>query len=149
VCERFKPGLFARPDGGVRASAYHLVLSPGVIDDYRRYGYCLVMTVNTVSERALETGHPGVRAYYRALRREGRLVREFSPYDDGAEPVPFNFDLSYNYYPLAYERPGPTVRLHRLRGCRQAYGAPLVRIPKVRELPPFAPRDDGTPAEET
>jgi hypothetical protein len=149
VCERFKPGQFARPDGGLRASSYHLVLSPEVIDDYRRYGYCLVMTVNTVSDRALETGDAGVRAYYRALGREGRLVREFSPYDAGAEPVPFSFDLSYNYYPRAYERPGPTVRLYRLRDCEQAYGPPLVRIPKVRELPPFAPREDGVAEEET
>jgi hypothetical protein len=149
VCARFKPGQFARPDGGVRASAYHLVLSPSVVDDYRRYGYCLVMTVNVVRERALETGDPEVRAYYRRLEREGRVVREFSPYDEGADPVPFNFDLSYNYYPRAYRRPGPTVRIHRLDDCLQGYGAPLIRIPKVRELPPFAPRDEDVAAEET
>ena len=115
VCARFKPGQFARPDGGVRASAYHMVLSPSVIDDYRRYGYCLVMTLDVVRERALETGDPDVAAYYRRLERDGRLVREFSPYDPGANPVPFSFDLSYNYYPTAYRRPGPTVRLYRLR----------------------------------
>jgi hypothetical protein len=149
VCARFKPGQFARPDGGVRASAYHLVLGPGVVDDLRRYGYCIVMTLNTVRERALETGDPEVRAYYRRLERDSRLLREFSPYDRGADPVPFSFDLSFNYYPAAYRRPGPTVRLYRLDRCRQAYGAPLVRIPKVRELPPFAPRDDEAPAEES
>ncbi len=148
VCARFKPGQFARPDGGVRASAYHMVLSPSVIDDYRRYGYCLVMTLDVVRERALETGDPDVAAYYRRLERDGRLVREFSPYDPGAKPVPFSFDLSYNYYPTAYRRPGPTVRLYRLDDCRQAYGAPLIRIPKVRELPPFAPRDEGVAGEE-
>jgi hypothetical protein len=138
VCARFKPGLFARPDGGVRASAYQAVLSPDVIDDYRLYGYCLVMTVNTVRERALETGDPGARAYYERLDRESTVMREFSPYDDGAEPVPFSFDLSYNYYPPAYERPGPTVRIHRLDNCRQAYGPPVVRIPKAREPAPFS-----------
>ena len=148
MCARFKPGQFARPDGGVRASAYHMVLSPSVIDDYRRYGYCLVMTLDVVRERALETGDPDVAAYYRRLERDGRLVREFSPYDPGAGPVPFSFDLSYNYYPTAYQRPGPTVRIYRLRDCRQAYGAPLIRIPKVRELPPFAPRDEGVAGEE-
>ncbi len=149
VCEQFKPGQFARPDGGVRASAYHLLLSPEVVDDYRRYGYCLVMTVGVVRERALATGEPRVRDYYRRLERESRLVRSFSPYDPGADPVPFNFDLSYNYYPTAYHRPGPTVRLYRLRDCTQGYGPPLIRIPKVRELPPFAPREDGAPDEET
>jgi 4-amino-4-deoxy-L-arabinose transferase-like glycosyltransferase len=149
VCARFKPGQFARPDGGLRASAYHLVLRPGVIDDLRRYGYCLVMTLDVVRERALDTGDPDVRGYYARLRRDARLVREFSPYDPGAAPVPFSFDLSYNYYPTPYRRPGPTVRLYRLRDCRQGYGAPLVRVPKVRELPPFAPREQGAEGEET
>jgi hypothetical protein len=149
LCVQYKPGQFARPDGGVRASAYHLVLRPGVIDDLRRYGYCLVMTLDVVRQRALETGDPDVRAYYDRLDRDARLVREFSPYDPGAGPVPFSFDLSYNYYPTAYRRPGPTVRLYRLRDCRQGYGAPLIRIPRVRELPPFAPREQGVEGEET
>ena len=138
VCSRYKPGLFARPDGGVRASAYQAVLGPDVIDDYRLYGYCLVMTVNTVRQRALETGDPDARAYYARLDRESRLLREFSPYDDGAGSVPFSFDLSYNNYPPEYERPGPTVRIHRLDDCRQAYGPPVVRIPKATEPPPFS-----------
>jgi hypothetical protein len=138
VCDQYKPGLFVRPDGGVRASAYHAVLRPSVIDDYRLYGYCLVMTVNVVRERALESGDPRARAYYRRLEEESRLVREFSPYKDGSDPVPFSFDLSYNYYPRAYERPGPTVRVYRLRDCEQAYGPPLIRIPKAVEPEPFS-----------
>jgi Dolichyl-phosphate-mannose-protein mannosyltransferase len=136
VCEQFKPGLFVRPDGGVRASAYHTVLSAETIEDYRLYGYCLVMTVNVVRDRAERD--PEARAYYDRLERESELLREFSPYDDGAEPVPFNFDLSYNYYPPEYERPGPTVRLYRLDDCQQAYGPPLIRIPRAKEPPPFS-----------
>jgi 4-amino-4-deoxy-L-arabinose transferase-like glycosyltransferase len=138
VCDQYKPGLFVRPDGGVRASAYHAVLRPSVVDDYRLYGYCLVMTVNVVRDRALETGDPQARAYYERLEREAELVREFSPYKDGHDPVPFSFDLSYNYYPRAYERPGPTVRIYRLRDCDQAYGPPLIRIPKAVEPEPFS-----------
>jgi hypothetical protein len=138
ICAQYKPGLFARPDGGVRASAFHSVLGTDVIDDYRLYGYCLVMTVNTVQERALETGDPDARAYYERLGRESRVVAEFSPYDEGADPVPFSFDLSYNSYPPEYERPGPTVRIHRLDRCRQAYGPPVIRIPKATEPPPFS-----------
>jgi hypothetical protein len=138
VCDRYKPALFARPDGGVRASAYHAVLSPSVIDDYRLYGYCLVMTVNVVRDRALETGDPSARAYYRRLDRESDVLREFSPYKPGADPVPFSFDLSYNYYPGAYERPGPTVVIHRLHDCTQGYGPPLIRIPKAVEPEPFS-----------
>lgn len=147
VCQRFKPGLFVRPDGGVRASAYHMVLTPAVIDDYRRYGYCLVMTTGTVRDRALQTGRPEVKAYYDRLERESTLLRHFSPYKPGADPVPFNFDLSFNYYPTAYERPGPDVKIYRLDDCEQGTGPPLIRIPKARELPPFAPRDPNeTPA---
>jgi hypothetical protein len=138
VCDQYKPGLFVRPDGGVRASAYHAVLGPEVIDDYRLYGYCLVMTVNVVRDRALETGDRRARGYYRRLDDESRVIAEFSPYKDGSDPVPFSFDLSYNYYPRAYERPGPTVRIHRLRECEQGYGPPLIRIPKAREPEPFS-----------
>jgi hypothetical protein len=137
VCVQYKPGLVARPDGGVRASAYHAVLGPDVIDDYRLYGYCLVMTVDVVRDRALQTGDRDARAYYTRLDRESQVVRTFSPYDEGADPVPFNFDLSYNYYPPEYHRPGPTVRIHRLDDCEQATGPPIVRIPRAREPAPF------------
>jgi Dolichyl-phosphate-mannose-protein mannosyltransferase len=137
VCSQYKPGLVARPDGGVRASSYHAVLSPGVIDDYRLYGYCLVVTADVVEDRALQTGDADARAYYGRLARESRVVKTFSPYDEGADPVPFSFDLSYNYYPPEYHRPGPTVRIHRLDDCRQATGPPIIRIPRAREPAPF------------
>jgi Dolichyl-phosphate-mannose-protein mannosyltransferase len=137
VCAQYKPGLVARPDGGVRASSYHAVLSPGVIDDYRLYGYCLVMTADVVEDRALQTGDRDARAYYDRLDRESRVVKTFSPYDEGADPVPFSFDLSYNYYPPEYHRPGPTVQIRRLKDCRQATGPPIIRIPRAREPAPF------------
>jgi hypothetical protein len=137
VCAQYKPGLVARPDGGVRATAYHSVLDPGVIDDYRLYGYCLVVTVDVVRDRALQTGDRDARAYYDRLARESRVVKTFSPYDEGADPVPFSFDLSYNYYPPEYHRPGPTVQIHRLDHCRQATGPPIIRIPRAREPAPF------------
>ena len=137
VCAQYKPGLVARPDGGIRASSYHAVLSPGVIDDYRLYGYCLVVTADVVEDRALQTGDRNARAYYDRLDRESRVVKTFSPYDKGADPVPFSFDLSYNYYPPEYHRPGPTIRIHRLSDCRQAAGPPIIRIPRAREPAPF------------
>ena len=136
VCAQYKPGLFVRPDGGVRASAYGAVLGPEVVDDLRLYGYCHVMTVNVVRERAERD--PQARAYYERLEGESTLLREFSPYREGADPVPFDFDLSYNLYPSAYERPGPTVRVYRLDDCEQAYGPPLIRIPMAREPEPFS-----------
>jgi hypothetical protein len=137
VCSQYKPGFVARPDGGVRASSYHAVLGPDVIDDYRLYGYCLVVTADVVQDRALQTGDADARAYYDRLAGESRVVKTFSPYDPGADPVPFSFDLSYNYYPPEYHRPGPTVRIHRLDDCRQATGPPIIRIPRAREPAPF------------
>jgi hypothetical protein len=137
ICAQYKPGLVARPDGGIRASAYQAVLSPEVIDDYRLYGYCLVMTADVVRDRALQSGGAGARGYYARLEREGRVVRTFSPYDKGADPVPFNFDLSFNYYPPEYERPGPTITVYRLDDCEQATGPPIIRIPRAREPAPF------------
>ena len=142
VCGHYRPGQFTRPDGGVRASAYQLVLDRHVIDQYRHYGYCLVVTFGVVRDRALETGDPDVRAYYDRLERESDVVRVFSPYDRGAKPVPFSFDLSFNYYPTAYHRPGPVTTIYRLRNCTQRYGAPAVRIPKARELPGHIPADE-------
>jgi hypothetical protein len=94
------------------------------------------MNVDVVRDRALQTGDPEARAYYERLDRESRLLREFSPYDEGADPVPFNFDLSYNYYPAEYHRPGPTVRIYRLDDCEQASGPPVIRIPQAREPAP-------------
>jgi Dolichyl-phosphate-mannose-protein mannosyltransferase len=132
-----RPGQFPRAAGGIRASAWHLVLDPSVIDDYRLYGYCTVMTMDTVRDRALETGRPEVRAYYERLDRESEVLRTFSPYDDPGERVPFSFDLSFNYYPPEYERPGPVVRIQRLERCDQRYGPSIIQVPKPRELPPL------------
>ena len=144
TCRRSKPGQFTRPDGGMRASAYHLALDAGVIDDYRRHGYCTIVTFSVVKERALATGRPDVSTYYRRLERESTLLRSFSPYDHDAEPVSFNFDLSYNYEPAAYHRPGPVADLYRLRACRQRFGAPAVQIPRARELGPEGLREEAS-----
>lgn len=136
VCRRSKPGQFTRPDGAIAATAYHLVVDEAVIDQYRRHGYCVIVTFGVVRDRAIATGSSGVREYYRRLERESRVLRVFSPYDRGAEPVPFDFDLSYNYEPAAYHRPGPLAVVYRLRGCRQAYGTPTIQIPRAPEPEP-------------
>ena len=39
-----------------------------------------------------------------------------SPYAPGAKPVKFDFDWSFDYYPLAYHRPGPVMTIYRLHG---------------------------------
>ena len=35
--------------------------------------------------------------------------------EDESGPVGFNFDWSFDSYPMAYERPGPTMIVYRLR----------------------------------
>ena len=44
------------------------------------------------------------------------VAYEASPYREGADPVEFNFDWSFDYYPLAYHRPGPVMTVYRLQG---------------------------------
>ena len=111
--ERFERYPVKRPFQG-----YTRRLSPDLIETYRRGGYCWVVTGSHQRERGLKDGSPGARTYYGRLDRESEEVAGFSPYRPGAEPVPFNFDLSFNYLPGAYERPGPVVAVRRLARCR-------------------------------
>ena len=59
---------------------------------------------------------PQAIRYYRELERRSTLVFRITPYRDGAEPVRFNFDWTFDYYPLAYHRPGPEMWVYRLEG---------------------------------
>ena len=101
---------------------YAATLAPERIDAYRNNGYCMVMTFSVIRGRAEEDRTPAAASYYRRLERESALVFQADPYKPGRGPVPFHFDLSYNYFPTAYERPGPVVRIYRLRDCVQEYG---------------------------
>jgi dolichyl-phosphate-mannose-protein mannosyltransferase len=93
-------------------------LSPRRIDRYRRAGYCVVVSMSLVRDRALARHSARIEGYYRRLARESRVLFHASPYKPGAHPVPFDFDFSTHlYYPSAYERPGPDVTIHRLRDC--------------------------------
>ena len=59
---------------------------------------------------------PRAIAYYEELGRRAELVHQDSPYKKGADQVDFNFDWSFDFYPLAYHRPGPVMTVYRLRG---------------------------------
>ncbi|MET0770160.1 MAG: glycosyltransferase family 39 protein [Solirubrobacteraceae bacterium] len=102
---------------------YGRTLEPGLIDRYRRRGYCTVVTMGLIRGRADAKGNPGAVAYYDRLERESEPVFRISPYRQDSEPQDFSFDLSYSYYSPAYERPGPDVRVYRLDDCTQGYGA--------------------------
>jgi Dolichyl-phosphate-mannose-protein mannosyltransferase len=101
---------------------YGRTLRPAVLDRYRRQGYCMVMTMGLIRGRAETAGDRRALAYYARLDRESDVVFAVSPYRADEQPQPFSFDLSYSYYSPAYERPGPEIRIHRLRGCEQGYG---------------------------
>jgi hypothetical protein len=111
---------------------YELTLAPALIPYYEREGYCWVLSGSAESERAFAdpARAPHAVAYYRALARQGEVVYRVSPYAPRARPVAFNFDWSFDYYPLAYRRPGPEVTLYRLRGGRCA-AAPRGERPRA------------------
>jgi 4-amino-4-deoxy-L-arabinose transferase-like glycosyltransferase len=97
--------------------AYEKRLRVRDIDRYRRQGYCWVVVGSTQKERGLKAGLTSSRNYYRALDAASEDTVTFSPYKDGADPVEFSYDASFNYRPGAFERPGPVVEIHRLRAC--------------------------------
>jgi 4-amino-4-deoxy-L-arabinose transferase-like glycosyltransferase len=104
--------------GIVNIEDYERELQPGLIDLYERKGYCYVVSGSTQRGRAEAQPRqvPRAVAYYAELERRADKVAEFSPYRRGQGPVAFNFDWSFDFYPLAYERPGPVMTIYRLRG---------------------------------
>jgi len=126
------PALYRRilPDGRIAPAYikpevgledYETTLYPQLIDFYEQQGFCWVITGSTEAGRAFADPRmvPQAIAYYRALSRQGEVVYRASPYaggHDGREAVAFNFDWSFDYYPLAYTRPGPLMTIYRLHG---------------------------------
>jgi hypothetical protein len=99
---------------------YERTLSPALIGYYERNGYCWVVSGSTQSGRAFADPKavPGAIAYYAALAKQGEVVYRASPYSHGRNRVGFDFDWSFDYYPLAYRRPGPEMTVYRLHGGR-------------------------------
>jgi hypothetical protein len=126
------PGLLSRisASGALLARGFHVVgiedyertLSPALIGYYQRHGYCWVVAGSTQSGRAFAdpAALPLAIAYYRALAAQGEVVFRGSPYARGEGPVSFGFDWSFDYYPLAYHRPGPAISVYRLHAGRCA-----------------------------
>jgi Dolichyl-phosphate-mannose-protein mannosyltransferase len=125
------PSLLSRisPTGALLADTtqvsiedYVRTLAPALIGYYESHGYCWVLSGSTQSGRAFADPRavPQAIAYYRALAAAGEVVFRATPYGRGHGPVAFGFDWSFDYYPLAYARPGPAMTLYRLRGGRCA-----------------------------
>lgn len=101
-----------------RVEQYVLTLSPALLDEYARRGFCVVVSGSTQRGRAeKERGSKLVKdalAYYNDLDTKHTKVASFSPMDKGKSLPKFNFDISYNAYPLAFHRPGPQVDIYKL-----------------------------------
>jgi 4-amino-4-deoxy-L-arabinose transferase-like glycosyltransferase len=116
------------PAGALAPKATHIVgiedyvrtLSPALIGYYEKHGYCWVVSGSTQSGRAFADPQvvPLAVAYYRELASRAQVVYRASPYGSGQGPVAFGFDWSFDYYPLAYHRPGPEMTVYELHGGR-------------------------------
>ncbi len=114
-------GLEVTPPGEtvlVNIEDFEKVLRPELVSRFEQQGYCWVVVGSTQRGRAEAEPKavPGAIAYYAELERRAEVAHEVSPYKKGAGPVKFNFDWTFDYYPLAYTRPGPEMTIYRLQG---------------------------------
>jgi len=100
----------------VKLEDYERTTRPALVESYRKGGFCWVVTGSTQYGRAYADPKvvPQAIKYYDTLKANADLVYQAKPY--GAT-VPFSFDYSFDYYPRSYDRPGPEIRIYRLRGC--------------------------------
>ncbi|WP_205698648.1 glycosyltransferase family 39 protein [Conexibacter sp. SYSU D00693] len=103
----------------VNIEDYERTLFPELVDEYVEQGYCWVVVGSTQRGRAEVEPEvvPRALAYYRELERRADVAYKASPYKKGKGPVEFNFDWSFDFYPLDYHRPGPTMWVYHLRDC--------------------------------
>jgi len=108
----------------VNIEDFERVLRPELVDYFERQEYCWVVVGSTQRGRAEVEPEvvPNALRYYRRLEQRSKVVYDVSPYSKGKGPVGFNFDWTFNYYPLAYSRPGPEMTIYRLKGGRCARG---------------------------
>jgi hypothetical protein len=114
--------LLPPPGEVVHVEDFERILVPGLVDEFAEQGYCWVISGSTQRGRAEAEPEevPQAIAFYRKLERESRLAYEASPYARGKGPVKFNFDWTFDYYPLDYHRPGPVMSIYRLTNDRCA-----------------------------
>ena len=102
----------------VNIEDFERVLTPELVSRFEQDGYCYVVVGSTQRGRAEAEPDVVPRAldYYRELERRSTVAHHVSPYSKGKGPVEFNFDWTFDYYPLAYNRPGPEMTIYRLNG---------------------------------
>jgi hypothetical protein len=60
---------------------------------------------------------PAAVRYYRALARRADLRYRVAPFGGPDAEHDFQYDLSTTSAPWRFHRPGPTMRVYRLRDC--------------------------------
>ncbi|HWI09124.1 MAG TPA: glycosyltransferase family 39 protein [Solirubrobacteraceae bacterium] len=108
----------------VNIEDFERVLRPELVDVFEQQAYCWVVVGSTQRGRAEAEPDevPNALRYYAELERRSKVAYSVSPYGKGEGPVAFNFDWTFNYYPLAYNRPGPEMTIYRLQDGRCAEG---------------------------
>ncbi|HTN24270.1 MAG TPA: glycosyltransferase family 39 protein [Solirubrobacteraceae bacterium] len=108
----------------VNIEDFERVLRPELVSLFEQQEYCWVVVGSTQRGRAEAEPSvvPNALAYYKELERRSTVAYDASPYSKGKGPVGFNFDWTFNYYPLAYNRPGPEMTIYRLNGGKCAAG---------------------------
>jgi hypothetical protein len=108
----------------VNIEDFERVLRPELVDFFEQQDYCWVVVGSTQRGRAEAEPEvvPNALRYYKRLEQRSKVVYDASPYSNGEGPVGFNFDWTFNYYPLAYNRPGPEMTIYRLQGGQCAGG---------------------------
>ncbi|MEA2194262.1 MAG: hypothetical protein QOG42_696 [Solirubrobacteraceae bacterium] len=108
----------------VNIEDFERVLRPELVALFEQQGYCWVVVGSTQRGRAEVEPKvvPNALAYYDELERRSDVAYEVSPYARGKGSVAFSFDWTFNYYPLAYNRPGPTMTIYHLNGGGCAAG---------------------------
>jgi hypothetical protein len=117
-----KTGQFV--DGaGVLVSVedFERVLEPDLLDRFRAGGFCLVVVGSSQRGRAEAEPNevPNALRYYDELDHDAEKIFTVSPYKDKKAKVPFSFDWTFTYFPLAYERPGPQISVYRLHDMKK------------------------------
>ncbi len=118
------------PDGlaqPVNIEDFEKVLRPDLVSTFEQQGFCWVVVGSTQRGRAEVEPEavPQALAYYRELERRSKVAHDVSPYSKGKGPVKFNFDWTFDYYPLAYNRPGPEMTIYKLQGGACARPQPI------------------------
>ena len=109
--------------GKIRRAAdfanYGFTVFPGMLDFYREKGACWIVSGSLQTGRVFNNPKrvPEAIRYYRALERQSDLRYASTPFDGPGSKHYFQYDMAFNFGQLRYHRPGPSMRIYRLRDC--------------------------------